>query len=423
MPRHYSWKLGEPIPILGAHSLAKHHVFANYTARYIRILSPMLAKRELNLTVVDGFCGGGAYRFGGGVVPGSPLLLLQAVKAAEAELAAARQHGFKVRGDFFFVDRNPHHTAFLREEIGKSEFSRDLDHTIQVWTGNFEDRAQDIISAIRDKGPSHRSLFFLDQYGWSAVSFATVRRIFAELANPEVLITFSVDSLIDYLTEQTAKMRSGQAIELDPQLGEVLADLRTENGQRMVIQGFLYRHILKHTGAKFYTPFFIRSPSSHRSYWLLHLSKHARARDEMARLHWTLTNTFVHPGRSGFNALGFDPSVDPNQLRLGFDFGNDARTDSINAGIDQLPRMIRDDSSGAGDPISLRALFEANCNETPLTMQLVSDIVVCLRDEFRELEVFDSDGKPRPRATRLTGGDLVRARSQRTFLKTFGRLN
>lgn len=420
MARHYSWKIGEPLPVLGEHSLAKHGVFTRYTERYIHILSSVPQKRELNLTLVDGFCGGGAYRFKSELVPGSPLLLLQAVQAAEAELAATRHHGFQVKSDFYFVDRNAHHTSFLREELAKSPFGGEVDRSIRVWTGDFEAKIDDIITSIRTKGPSNRALFFLDQYGWSAVSFGVIRRIFAELANPEVLITFSVDALIDYLTDQTAKMRSGQAIELDASLGDALADLRSEQRQRQVIQGFLYRHILERTGADFYTPFFIHSPDSHRSYWLLHLSKHARARDEMARLHWSLANTFVHPGKSGFNALGYDPSLDADQLRLEFDFGSDARVDSLNAAVEQLPKLIRDDTAGDGEAISLRSLFEANCNETPLTLELVSDAIVRLRDEFREIEVFDAEGKLRPRATHLSGKDLVRARNQRTFLMSFG---
>ena len=85
MVRHYSWKVGQPLPVLGEHSLAKHRVFASYTARYIRILSPVLQMRKFKLTIVDGFCGGGLYSFDGGVVPGSPLLLLRSAKAAEIE--------------------------------------------------------------------------------------------------------------------------------------------------------------------------------------------------------------------------------------------------------------------------------------------------------------------------------------------------
>lgn len=236
-----------------------------------------------------------------------------------------------------------------------------------------------------------------------------------------MLITFSVDSLIDYLTDQTALARSGRAIELDASLRDALSALRTEHGQRYVIQSFLYKHVLSKTGALFYTPFFIRSPESHRSYWLLHLSKHARARDEMARLHWEMSNTFVHPGSAGFNALGYDPAIDPDQLRLEFDFGTDARKDSVNAAIEQLPKLIRDDAPGIDEPITLGGLFAARCNETPLTLELVSEAVARLRDEFKEVEVFSPDGKLRPRAVHLSPHDVVKAKHQKSFLRTLGK--
>ncbi|UIN38345.1 three-Cys-motif partner protein TcmP [Methylobacterium oryzae] len=421
MSSHYGWKVGQPLPKLGAHSLAKHQVFADYTRKYLHILSPMLQKTELRLTIVDGFCGGGAYDLNGTVTAGSPLILLRAVKAAEIELANARQHGFTIHCDFYFVDRKANHTAFLMEEIQNSEFSERIGRDIHIITGDFDEKAPEIVAAIKAKGRSQRSLFFLDQYGWSAVSFETVRGLFRELANPEVLITFSVDTLINYLTDQTSKMRAGQRIELSPLLGEALKDMRTERAQRAVIQGFLYKHIIDRTGAAFYTPFFIRSPQSRWSYWLIHLSMHARARDEMARRHWDLSNTFSHPGKSGFNALGYDPSIDNNQLNLEFDFGTNARIDSVNAAVEQLPRMINDGSAGDSTPVSLSELFVAHCNETPLTMSLVSEAVVRLRDEYNEIEIFDSEGRLRPRATKLSNLDRVRAKKQQNFLRTLHR--
>ena len=416
MGGHYGWKVGGPLPILGEHSLAKHEIFAEYTRRYIRILSPMLAKPELRLTIVDGFCGGGAYGFGDGVKPGSPLILLRAVQAAEVELAAARRHGFKVHCDFYFVDRKADHTRHLLEELRRSEFAGRVGRDVHVIEGDFERVAPDILSSIQGRGRSHRSLFFLDQYGWSAVSFAAIRRIFAELRNPEVLMTFSVDTLINYLTDQTTRMRAGRRIELDPALGEALSGMRNERAQRAVIQGFLYRHVLGSTGADFYTPFFIRSPRSRRSYWLLHLSRHARARDEMARVHWERSNAFLHPGKSGFQALGYDPSIDHDQLDLEFDFGSDAHADSINMAVEQLPRMIHD-----GSTTTLGALFAAHCNETPLTMGMVSEAIVRLRDDLNEIDVLDADGNLRPRATRLDPSDIVRVAKQRSFLKSLGR--
>lgn len=414
--KHYGWALGEALPKLGAHSLAKHQVFERYTERYIEILSPTPAKTELNLSIVDGFCGGGAYDLNGTTVPGSPMLLLGAVQRAEARLAAVRNNGFDVRADYFFIDRKKPHIDFLQDCILKSEYASELGRSIHLRNDSFEHQALSIINAIKAKGSSHRSLFFLDQYGWSAVTFATVRTIFQELKNPEVIITFSVDSLIDYLTDQTARMKSGQAIELDSSLGEALAAMKTEDGQRSVIQGFLYRHILNNTGARYYTPFFIRSPDSHRSYWLLHLSQHSRARDAMAQLHWELQNTFVHPGKAGFNALGFDPSIDMNQPRLEFNFGSDARRDSLNAAIEQLPGLFYDDAVRLGEPVTIEKLFAARCNETPLTLGLVAEAVRRLRDDHMELEVFTREGVPRLRAMNLSPKDIVRVPMQKSFL-------
>ncbi|GLI95326.1 three-Cys-motif partner protein TcmP [Methylocystis echinoides] len=107
MPRkHYGWEIGGPLPEIGLHSVAKHQVFASYVDRYIRILSAHPAMRELNLTVVDGFCGGGKYALEGQVIDGSPLVLLGAVRATEAAMSIGRKSGFRVKADFFFVDKN-----------------------------------------------------------------------------------------------------------------------------------------------------------------------------------------------------------------------------------------------------------------------------------------------------------------------------
>lgn len=421
MPRkHYGWKIGGPLPELGAHSLAKHKVVARYVERYIRILSSHPAKRELKLTIVDGFCGGGRYAFGDTTVEGSPLVLLRAVRATEAEMALSRQNGFVVKSDFFFVDKLKDHIDFLQSELQKTKFAVEIGKTIQLATAPFESHAAIIIQAIRAKGPSHRALFFLDQYGWSDVSFSVVRKIFSELKNPEVVLTFSVDSLIDYFRAEAANTRGGRAIEITGEFAECLASLKTEHGARYVIQNFLYRHILKKTGAFFYTPFFIRSVESHRSYWLLHLSKHARARDEMARLHWETSNTFVHHGGAGFNALGFDPNIDPDQAAFEFDFGSNARADSLNAALEQLPKLIGDDAPDHGAPVTIGELFRARCNETPLTLPLVAEAVVRLRDEFVEVEVLTPEGKLRPSAVHLDWRDQVRTRKQRNFYRVLG---
>ena len=65
----------------------------------------------LNLTIVDGFSGGGLYRLGNSEVDGSPLRLLRAVEAADQALKTARAKGFSVRADFFFAQMTPRTTV------------------------------------------------------------------------------------------------------------------------------------------------------------------------------------------------------------------------------------------------------------------------------------------------------------------------
>jgi hypothetical protein len=59
---HYEWCLGEPLPQLGDHSIAKHEIFEQYVGIYIERLTCTPSQTMLNLTIVDGFCGGGLYR-------------------------------------------------------------------------------------------------------------------------------------------------------------------------------------------------------------------------------------------------------------------------------------------------------------------------------------------------------------------------
>jgi hypothetical protein len=54
-------------------------------------------------------------------------------------------------------------------------------------------------------------------------------------------------------------------------------------------------------------------------------------------------------------------------------------------------------------------------------MGLVSEAVVRLRDDFKEVEIFTSEGKLRPAAVNLDWQDQVRMRSQPAFLRSLDR--
>lgn len=417
--KHYDWRLGEPLPILGDHSVAKHEIFEQYLGIYVERLTRTFSQTMLNLTIVDGFCGGGLYRHRGGDAEGSPLRLLRAVEEADKALNAARIKGFEVRADFVFVDENADHIAFLRDLLIKRGYGSRLGTDIFLQCSTFEEACPDIVARIRVKGTAQRSLFFLDQYGWSDVRFATIRTILSEIKNPEILLTFAVDALIDFLTEKRAESEALLGLDLQREDVRALLELKNGDGWRYLIQNGLYRHVQARTGAPFYTPFFIHSVESHRSYWLLHLSGHRQARDEMGKLHWRINNHFQHHGGAGFHALGFNPAKDLRQDLMQFMFDDDARARSEAAVIDQLPRMIHAANQGDLGGLVVEQLFAGNCNDTPVTSEILSSQLRLLRDEG-ELMIVSNEGKEKPRAKTIAWDDRLILPRQRSMFSRLG---
>ena len=416
MNKPYSWTVGEPPPVLGGHSIAKHDIYEEYVRIYIERLTRTPSQTMLNLTIVDGFCGGGIYRLGGQEVDGSPLRLLRAVDVAEKALNEARAKGFAIKADFFFIDEDQEHARFLTDALQRRGYGPRLGEDIFVRQATFEEACPDILAHIQKKGTAQRSLFLLDQYGWSDVRFRTIRKILRALKKPEILLTFAVDALIDFLSLKTAGSRALLNIELNREDVRELIDLKTGEGWRYLIQNGLYHHVQAQTGARFYTPFFIRSVDSHRAYWLLHLSDHRQARDEMGKLHWRLNNCFCHHGGPGFHALGFDPSCDLRQTLLTFMFDDDAMSRSEAAVLEQLPRMIHAATHKDG-ALLVEELFAGNCNDTPVTSDILTRQLVFLRDE-RELEIMTPEGVSKPRSKTIGWGDrLVLPRERSLFTR------
>jgi three-Cys-motif partner protein len=415
---HYEWKVGKGLPVLGDHSVAKHTIFDQYVEIYIERLTRTPSQTILNLTLVDGFCGGGLYRHGATETDGSPLRLLTAVDRAEQALKSIRTKGFTVRADFFFVDEKLEHIEFLRDLLTKRGYGHRIGKDIFLQCSLFEDACPDIIAHIQQKGTAHRSLFFLDQYGWSDVRLTTIRTILSQLRNPEILLTFAVDALIDFLSVKTSETEALLAIELHREDVRELMQMSNGDGWRYLIQNGLYHHVQTQTGARFYTPFFIHSPESHRSYWLLHLSNHRQARDEMGKLHWRLTNRFRHHGGAGFHALGFDPSQDLRQNLLTFMFDDDAMKRSEAAVLQQLPKMIHA-ANRNGSGLLVEALFAGNCNDTPVTSDIMARQLILLRDEG-ELYIVGKDGSAKPRSRSVDWEDRLVLPRERSLFSRLG---
>ncbi len=422
--KHYDWKLGEDLPKIGAHSLAKHRIIRRYVERYIEIVTATSWQEELNITFVAGYAGGGRYIAGRDTVPGSPLIFLEAVAAAAARLSATRPKGFRINADYVFVDQNPSHTEFLRAEIQSSRFAGELDRSIRVWTADFNERVEEVIAIARSRSPRvGRAVFLLDQYGWSQVAFRSVRAILQQLSKAEVFLTFSVDALIDYISDRSSEMRAFGEIDVDQAVVRELLQLKQDEqaGYRTLIQNGLYRHIQAVTDAPYYSPFFIKSTEAHRSYWLLHLSRHREARNEIGMIHWAENNTTIHHGRPGLHALGFTPGGDIEQLAMGYLFDGHARQLSRDVLKQQLPRLIYDAADSDIAP-SLEDLFGLRCNDTPVVREILEETLIALRGEG-ELRIVDEEGRPKPRANRVDWSDRILLPPQRSFFGPFSQFS
>lgn len=410
MPRQgsYDWgEWGEPPPIDG-HSIAKHRLLDGYLRDYVRTLAQNPARRELNLTVVDGFAGGGLYLGEQGETHlGSPLLVIRAVEEAAALESARRRDGLAVQVQYVFVEKQKAATVFLGRALAEHGLTATENRTIDVLRGSFEEHADAILAAAKRRSPrSHRTIFVLDQYGWNQVPMPIVQRIFREFRRPEVILTFSVDKFANTLSD-TPEIREAVR-RWDPELDfDHWLRTRLESGSdwRGEVQHLLHNHFAASSGARFYTPFYIASSLSNLSYWLIHLSNHVRARDVMTGTHWSLGNCFEHDGGPGLDMfMGYDPrkgGIDRSTYLYQFD--DRAETLTLDTLQEQLPKRIRDQHP---DGVALLDLYAREANTQPATTAHFRRVAERLVDSG-QLVIVDDDGRE-TRAARVEDGTRVR---------------
>jgi hypothetical protein len=159
------------------------------------------------------------------------------------------------------------------------------------------------------------------------------------------------------------------------------------------------------------------STKSHRALWFLHLSKHWRARDEIGLIHWDAASGSVdHRGDPGFEPLGFTPEIkrNPNQLALDFGFDELAKQRSRLALHAQLCDTIVRMLNVEGHAPSVEHLFDANCNDTPVTSAMLKEAILTLRAE-KELIIRREDGRVKDTGNSLSLTDRMERPGQLVF--------
>lgn len=408
----YQWKdKGDAAPI-EQHSIAKHEVLSTYLREYLQTLVTSPYQEELRVTLVDGFAGGGAYQDPATHtrVLGSPFVFLRTAKEAEALINLGRQKPIRMAVDYIFVEKDDAVFDLLSRSLKEEGFGPRVGQDIQLLNSAFEREAQLIQDFVAKKSPRvGRSLFLLDQYGYKDVPLTLIRQILSRLPGSEVILTFNVDSFINFASDSDATRRSLEQIGIPDVLrGRTIEDIKsTERDFRLYIQSCMYQAIVNATGAEYYTVFFIRT-NGHGDYWLMHLSQHHRARDVMTRVHWAQNNQFVHYGGAGldmFQALGYHAKYDSahrGQSVLEFGFDDVATRHSVEALSEQLPRYIfaRDEGIGFGE------LFSRTCNGSPADSERYKQALQTLMD-VKDVEVVSINGARRLKASTIRDSDVL----------------
>ena len=388
MAVEFKWHVNEPPPEIEPHSKAKLSVLRGYLKAYFDRLGGTVHRRdEFKLDLVDGFCGGGVYRDGDGLLVGSPLVMLEEAQAAKQRLARGRTKPLAFDFKHYFIDRERAHTDYLNRELVNRDYLPSDDISIHV--GEFEQLASDIIANIRRRQPrAGRSIFLLDQCGYSDVSLQLIRRILFELPAAEVILTIAVDTLFNFMRTAPRFLRSVAPLSLGED--QVSAWLEEQGAAgRAVVQRAFRRHVREVTGAGFDTPFFIRPAKSRRALWFVHLSRHPTARDVMIQRHWNEHGTFEHYGPAGLHMMGLDALNDEPDL---FRFAGDDQTRLHAALLESMPPEIH--ALASETSVSVEMMRYMFANETAARFQDLDQVVLEL---FRgkEVDILDARGRRR----------------------------
>jgi three-Cys-motif partner protein len=232
----FSWTPGDAPPPIGPHSAAKLRVLRRYLHAYFDTYATRPAMDALGITLVDGFCGGGTFSDGGLVVPGSPLIMLEEVEAARKRLNQGRAKPLAINARFRFVDIERPHLDHLRRELIRHGH---LGPEVELIPSAFEEALPGILREIQARQRRGRSIFLLDQCGYTDVALEQVRRIFAALPAAEVILTFAADALVNFLRSRRSFVRSlaplGRVDEPEPEAGGDEMDEGEEALGRLVV--------------------------------------------------------------------------------------------------------------------------------------------------------------------------------------------
>ncbi len=407
-----NWKLGH-LPKLEEHSEKKLDLLRDYLVLYLQIVLKNTSGKEVQeITLIDGFAGGDIYQ---GNKFGSPTTILRAVEEAEFLINQEREKQMRIVPVCYFIERDPHAFECLEATLKGQGYGSRLGHTIHLRRADFTACAPEIIADInnRHKRGGNRTIFFLDQCGWTKISAGTIRSLARELhGRPEFIINFAISWLSDFLSEKTRGAIEKSLNELGlsgfvniPAMMKLRMDLG--GNWQHAVESHIGEAFREATGIAYFSPFYIEPQGNHRGYWLLHLAQSSRARSAMTEIHWKKANRSKHYGYSGYEMLSFKPSLDQTQFIAGMSFDDESHKRCEAALTHDFARLIADRHKSG---IKFKDFIDNTSNKIMATSPMVNDVIwkLCQTADF---EVVCPSGRPK-RTSNFSGNDIILPRKQ-----------
>jgi three-Cys-motif partner protein len=404
------WEKGQ-LPPLAEHSRKKLQLLQDYVVLYLQIVCRNIGGKEVQpITFVDGFAGGATYannEFG------SPIMLLRAVREAEAAINLDRSRKpIRIDAKFYFVEKDRRAFACLEHTVRASEFADQVGKGIELLSGDFVGFADKIVSDIRRRHPrgGGRAIFFLDQCGYVQVPPSLIRKIHSDLnGKSEFIVNFAIDWLSDFLSDSDGFRKIVDYLDIAShvQLQELLDLKQTLKDWRYPVESRIGHALQAATGLPFFSPFYIEPEDNHRGYWLLHLAPHSRARSAMTSIHWKVCNRSRHYGPRGFDILAYKPDIEQSLYLNGMSFNDESRSKCKELLVSDLGREVHDHFCHGVDAETLGVYC---CNRTVADEAMFEDVIWALVDHD-EIEIVRPGGRPK-RARVLAQDDIIRPNRQ-----------
>ncbi len=418
----YAWGMELQLPKIEPHSIKKHELIKKYIIKYVLTVMSKPTIPELKLSIIDGFAGGGAYNNQGQVHYGSPIVIIEALREAEALININRNKARKISYDLYFVEKNKEYIAFLKNTV--ENYLNTANHScIHFVHADFNQILPQLINWIKARNSSQRAVFILDQFAYKDVPIQNIRSIFSLLKKPEVILTFNIGSLVTYFTESSERKTTLENIGLGHNFPwEQFREVKDTQYRNAFIQFYITKAILQASGAEYITPFFFsrETPNSkgrhNYFYWLIHLSNTYRANDVMKSLHWDMQNDFCHTlelGIFGYNT-NYDNELSSQHL---LNFGENHAFDQVSAAksIEILHEQINKTLHSNEGALKLTEVLHKIANHSMANESLVKKTLE-LGIQLKDIKVVDKKGeKQRYRHTTIKTSDILMPLPQKRF--------